>query len=42
MNLALLFTASATVVIGLFPDIFIRAVDWSLTSLGPAGIAMLK
>jgi NADH-quinone oxidoreductase subunit N len=42
MNLALLFTATATVVIGLLPNTFIHAVDWSLTSLGPAGVAMLK
>jgi NADH-quinone oxidoreductase subunit N len=42
MSFALLFTAAATVVIGLFPNIFIQAVDWSLSSLGPGGIALLK
>ena len=42
MNVALLFAATATIIIGLMPNIFIHAVNWSLSSLGPAGIAMLK
>ncbi len=42
MNVALLFSAAATVFIGLLPNVFIHAVDWSLSSLGPAGIALLK
>jgi NADH-quinone oxidoreductase subunit N len=42
MNLALVFSAGATVFIGLLPNVFIHAVDWSLSSLGPAGIALLK
>ena len=42
MSFALLFTAVATVGIGLLPNIFIHAVDWSLSSLGPAGLALLK
>jgi NADH-quinone oxidoreductase subunit N len=42
MNVALYFTAAATVVIGLFPNLFIQAVNWSVSSLGPGGIALLK
>jgi NADH-quinone oxidoreductase subunit N len=42
MNFALLITATATVFIGLFPNFFIQAVNWSVANLGPAGIAMLK
>jgi NADH-quinone oxidoreductase subunit N len=42
MNAALVFSAAATVIIGLLPNTFIHAVDWSLTSLGPAGVALLK
>jgi NADH-quinone oxidoreductase subunit N len=42
MNVALYFTAAATVVIGLFPNVFIQAVNWSVSSLGPGGIAQLK
>ena len=42
MNVALLFSAAATVIIGLLPNVFIQAVNWSLSSLGPAGIALLK
>ncbi|MGA3125950.1 MAG: NADH-quinone oxidoreductase subunit N [Candidatus Korobacteraceae bacterium] len=42
MSLALGITAVATVVIGLFPNIFIQAVNWSVSSLNPAGIALLK
>src|SRR6266540_3642563 len=42
MNFALVITATATIVLGLFPNVFIRAVEWSVTSLGPGGIALLK
>jgi NADH-quinone oxidoreductase subunit N len=42
MNLALGVTAAATVLIGLFPNPFIQAVNWSITSLGPGGMALLK
>jgi NADH-quinone oxidoreductase subunit N len=42
MSLALGITAVATVVIGLFPNIFIQAVNWSVSSLNPAGVALLK
>jgi NADH-quinone oxidoreductase subunit N len=42
MNLALLVTAAATILIGLLPNVFIQAVDWSVATLGPAGIAVLK
>ncbi len=42
MSVALYFTAAATIVIGLFPNLFIQAVNWSVTSLNPAGIALLK
>jgi NADH-quinone oxidoreductase subunit N len=42
MSLALYFTAAATVFIGLFPNIFIQAVNWSVTSLAPGGFALLK
>ena len=42
MSLALFITATATIALGLFPNVFIRAVDWSVTSLGPGGIALLK
>jgi NADH-quinone oxidoreductase subunit N len=42
MNLALGVTAAATVIIGLFPNIFIQAVNWSVSSLSPGGIALLK
>jgi NADH-quinone oxidoreductase subunit N len=42
MGLALGITAVATVVIGLFPNIFIQAVNWSVSSLNPAGIALLR
>ena len=42
MNLALGVTAAATVLIGLFPNAFIQAVDWSVANLGPGGIALLK
>lgn len=42
MSLALVFTATATVVIGLFPNAFVQAVNWTASSLGPAGIAQLK
>jgi NADH-quinone oxidoreductase subunit N len=42
MNLALYVTGAATLVIGVFPNIFILAVDWSVANLGPSGIALLK
>jgi NADH-quinone oxidoreductase subunit N len=42
MNFALVFTAAGTVLIGLFPNIFIQAVNWSVSSLGAGGIALLK
>jgi len=42
MSLALYFTAAATVFIGLFPNVFIQAVNWSVTSLTPGGFALLK
>jgi NADH-quinone oxidoreductase subunit N len=42
MSFALVFTAAGTVLIGLFPNIFIQAVNWSVSSLGPGGIALLK
>ncbi len=42
MNVALYFSAAATVVIGLFPNLFIQAVNWSVSVLGPGGIAQLK
>ena len=42
MNLALDVTAAATVLIGLFPNVFIQAVNWSVANLGPGGMALLK
>lgn len=42
MNLALAVTASATVLIGLFPNLFIEAVNWSTRTLTPGGMALLK
>jgi NADH-quinone oxidoreductase subunit N len=42
MNVALYFSAAATVIIGLFPNVFIQAVNWSVSVLGPGGIAQLK
>ncbi len=42
MRLALGITAAATVVIGLFPNLFIQAVNWSVTGLNPGGIALLR
>jgi len=42
MNLAIYFTAAATVVIGVFPNIFIQAVNWSVSNLGQGGVALLK
>ena len=36
MNVALLFAATATIVIGLMPNIFIHAVDWSSPALRPS------
>ncbi|MDR3763440.1 MAG: NADH-quinone oxidoreductase subunit N [Acidobacteriota bacterium] len=41
VNLALIFSAAATIVIGLLPNIFIRAVDWSVSVLGPS-VAQLR
>jgi len=41
-NVGLYFSAAATVLIGLFPNIFIQAVNWSVSVLGPGGIAQLK
>jgi NADH-quinone oxidoreductase subunit N len=42
MNLALYVTAAGTIVIGLLPNIFIQAVDWSIANLGAGGLALLK
>jgi NADH-quinone oxidoreductase subunit N len=42
MNVALYVTAAGTVVIGLLPNIFILAVDWSIANLGAGGLALLK
>ena len=42
MSFALFITATATIAVGLFPNVFIRAVEWSVTSLGPAGMALMK
>jgi NADH-quinone oxidoreductase subunit N len=42
MRVALLFSATATVIIGLFPNAFIQAVNWSITAVGPSGMALLK
>ncbi len=42
MNLALGVTAAATVIIGVFPNVFIQAVNWSVSALSPGGIALLK
>ncbi len=42
MNLGLVISAVATVVIGLFPNPFIQAVNWSVAHLGVSGMAMLK
>lgn len=42
VNLALWVSAAATVVIGIVPNIFIRAVDWSVSVLGPAGVAQIR
>jgi NADH-quinone oxidoreductase subunit N len=42
MSLALVFSAAATVVIGLFPNLFIQAVNWSIAGIGPTGMALLK
>ncbi len=42
VSLALYFSAAATMVIGIFPNIFIRAVDWSVSVLGPAGVAQIR
>ena len=41
-NVSLVFTAAATLIIGLFPNVFIQAVNWSVSSLGAGGIALLK
>jgi len=42
LRTALLITGTATVLIGLFPSFFIRAVDWSLISARAASIALMK
>ncbi len=42
MKLALGVTAAATVIIGVFPNVFIQAVNWSVSALNPGGIALLK
>ena len=42
MNLALYVTAAGTIFIGLLPEVFIQAVNWSVANLGPGGIALLK
>lgn len=42
LNLALYFCAAATVIIGLFPNVFLQAVDWSVTVLAPSGLALLR
>ncbi len=41
MRVALLITGVATVGIGVFPDLFIRAVEWSLTSPGAPVVGQL-
>jgi NADH-quinone oxidoreductase subunit N len=41
MNLALWLTAAATILIGLFPNIFIQAANWAGTLIGPAGVAQI-
>ena len=42
MQFAIVITAVATVGIGLFPNLFIQAVNWSVSNLNPSGIALLK
>jgi len=42
LRTALLITGTATVLIGLFPSFFIRAVDWSLISARAASIALMR
>jgi NADH-quinone oxidoreductase subunit N len=42
MNLALYVTAAGTIFIGLLPEVFIQAVNWSVANLGPGSIALLK
>jgi NADH-quinone oxidoreductase subunit N len=39
---AIVLTGIATVGIGLFPNLFIQAVNWSVSNLNPSGIALLK
>ena len=41
MGLALALTAAGTVGIGIFPNFFINAVNWSLGIMGSAHTAML-
>jgi len=41
MGLALLVTAAGTIGIGIFPNFFINAVNWSLGIMGTAHTAML-
>jgi NADH-quinone oxidoreductase subunit N len=42
MNLALYVTAAGTIIIGVLPNVFVQAVNWSVANLGPGGIALLK
>jgi NADH-quinone oxidoreductase subunit N len=42
MSFALSFAAVATVVIGLFPNVFIQAVNWSLTSVATGAVSLPK
>ena len=42
MNLALWITAAATVLIGLFPNVFIQAANWAGTLTGPGGVAQIR
>ncbi|HVP63888.1 MAG TPA: NADH-quinone oxidoreductase subunit N [candidate division Zixibacteria bacterium] len=42
MQFAIVITGIATVGIGLFPNLFIQAVNWSVSNLNPSGIALLK
>jgi hypothetical protein len=41
MGLALALTAAGTIGIGIFPNFFINAVNWSLGIMGSAHTAML-
>ena len=41
MNLALWITAAATILIGIFPNVFIQAANWAGTLTGLGGVAQL-